>query len=144
MYFIYFTILLFELWASHLLGICPNTWTILPALFALVIVEIRSAFLPRLVSTRILLFYVSCHSLDDKYVTTYPTFTTFFPLRWCLINNHFWIGLEPQSFWFSIPCSLGWQMHATVLSYWLRWSLANSLLGLALDNNTFFPQLPSS
>jgi hypothetical protein len=32
------------------------------------------------------------------------------------------------------PCSLGWQVHATIHSYWLRWGLTNFLPGQALNH----------
>jgi hypothetical protein len=43
-----------------------------PALFALVILEIGSCFLPEQAWTMILLLYTSCHSWDDRCVSLYP------------------------------------------------------------------------
>jgi hypothetical protein len=80
--------------------------------------EIRSWFLPRPAWTMILLFYASCHCWNDKNMPPHSTFIlwdgglpNFFALA---VLNH-----DPPHL--SIPNRLGWQVHATRPSYWLRW-----------------------
>jgi hypothetical protein len=68
-----------------------------PALFALVILEIGSHFLPRLVCTTIILFKVYHHCWDNRYVPS-PLPCTFFLFSWGLIKLFSpWAGLEPRA-----------------------------------------------
>jgi hypothetical protein len=77
MYFL--TVLGFELRASNLLDRTSNTQATLPSFFTLVILEIRSYFLPRLAWTMTLLFYTSYLHWDDRHIPLCPAL---FPLRW--------------------------------------------------------------
>jgi hypothetical protein len=62
--------------ALHLLGMCSTAWAKHPALYTLVIFEIRSHFLPKPVWTIVLLFYTSHCYWDDRHVPRLPL------LRW--------------------------------------------------------------
>jgi hypothetical protein len=98
-------------------------------LFALVILEIGSCFLPRPAWTMFLLFYAFCSSWNDRHA---PPHLAFFPIEMG-ISQTFLSGLawnhNPPNL--SLLHSLRWQVHATVPSCWLRWGLAN-----------FFPSCP--
>jgi hypothetical protein len=69
----FFSVLGFELRASHSVDTCFTTWAIPPAIFAPVILEIGSCFSPRPAWTVILLFYASLHCFDDRCVTAHPS-----------------------------------------------------------------------
>jgi hypothetical protein len=95
---------LFFLFLFGSTGVCwlgrhSTTWATPPVLFALVILEIGSRFLPRLAWTTVLLFYTSCHGWDDGGV---PPCSALFPSR-CgcgLMNFLFPLDcLELWSFW---------------------------------------------
>jgi hypothetical protein len=93
---------------------------------ALVILEIGSCFL-----CIVILFYASwCHWNNNH---TLP-FSAFFHWGEMRFHKHFaWVGLKWQSSNLSLPNSLGWQVHATTPSYWLRWGLMKFLQRLALN-----------
>jgi hypothetical protein len=65
---IFLAVLRLEFGVLHLVGRHSTTWSIPPALCAVVILEIEYYFLPRPVWISILLFYISCHTWDDKHV----------------------------------------------------------------------------
>jgi hypothetical protein len=106
----------------EVLGLEPrdSAWATPLALFALVILETGSHFLPRLTLTTILLaitgrqvhiITLSFFSID---IESHKTFFAQVGLTW---------NLDPP---ISFPSSLGWQMCTTIPSYWLRWGLTNS------------------
>jgi hypothetical protein len=93
-----------------------------PALFALVILEIGSCFLPRVTWTAVFLFYASCCSWDDGCVPLYPVFFSVeMGVSQTLLPVLAW-NCDPSPL--SLPCSLGWQAHSTGPRYWLRWVAA--------------------
>jgi hypothetical protein len=77
----------------------------------LVIFETGSCFMPGLEHDPPILCW------DDRYALPCPDF---FPLRWGLVNllSRLAWNCDPPSF--SLP-QLGWQVHITLPSYWLRW-----------------------
>jgi hypothetical protein len=76
-----------KLRASCSLGRHSTSWVTTPVLFALLVLEIGSCFLPRLTWTTVHLFYASFCHLDAT--------PSFFPLRWYLTNLFAGTGLKP-------------------------------------------------
>jgi hypothetical protein len=120
----------FELRALCLQSSCYTPWATPPALFALVILEIWSHFLPRLASGLILQFkLLQCHW---NYRLALP----------CPVFSH-WNGVLQICFclsWsrtlLSLWYSLKWQACVTMPSYWLRWGLLYFLLRLTSNHNS--------
>jgi hypothetical protein len=79
-------------WGCYILLVRHSTvWATYPALFALIVLEIGSHFLPRPAWPMILLYYDSCCSWNDRSVPPYQAFVTIIEM------SHFaWAGLEPQ------------------------------------------------
>jgi hypothetical protein len=67
---------------------------------------------------------------------TMPSFSS---LRWCLTNFLALDGLESQSSSPQPPSGMGWQVQATVPSYWLKLGLSNFLPRLV--SNWYPPNL---
>jgi hypothetical protein len=82
LFLFFLAVLWFELMVLHFLGRQSTIWAILPALLALVILKIKSHFLPWLTWTTILRVYTSCCSWDDRCMATIPSYC----LRWSLVN----------------------------------------------------------
>jgi hypothetical protein len=72
--FVCLVVLGLKLRASHLRGRHSTTWDTLPALFALIILEIGSPFLSMLAWIAILLFYASHCWWDDRCTPSHSTF----------------------------------------------------------------------
>jgi hypothetical protein len=64
----------FEVRSLHLIGRYFSAWTMPPASFALVILDLGSYVLPRLTWTVIFLFYAFHSRWDDKHAPPGPTF----------------------------------------------------------------------
>jgi hypothetical protein len=87
---LFFEILGFEFRALSLMCRHSATGVTLPALFALVILEMGSCSLPGLASNSDLPSYASCSSWNDRHAPC----VLFFLLRWGLMNFFAWAGLE--------------------------------------------------
>jgi hypothetical protein len=123
---------------SHLLGRSSTAWATLLALFALIL-EIGSHFLPRLAWT-----WSSYFTFPAVVGMTGTITPAFFPLGYDLINIFCPAGLDPWSSWSQPLMYLGWQVWATVPSYWWRWGLVNYLPRQTSNSNLPYLSLPSS
>jgi hypothetical protein len=98
-FLLFFVVVEFELRASCLLGRCCITWAMPLVLFALVIFQVGSSFLPGLAWTVIILLNL-LGSWDHRYVPPCPaywlrwSFTNFLPRSsnhslpiWCLLSS---------------------------------------------------------
>jgi hypothetical protein len=85
---------------------------------------VGSCFLLRSVCTIILLFHASCSYWHGRHIPPCPSFSTE------MQSQAFFPGLACNFYHpVSLLCSMGWQLHTTAPSYWLKWGLANFLPG---------------
>jgi hypothetical protein len=97
-----------------------TTWATPLDLFALVILEIGSWFLPRLAFTAILLFYASCCSLDDRHVSPCKVFSPWGDILQTFLPGLAW-NCDPPNL--NLQCSFRLQLQHHYPSYRLRWDL---------------------
>jgi hypothetical protein len=126
----------FEVIALCLLVRCftPVPWP--SVLFALVVLEIGSWFLPRPSS------YFKLPTIAR--MTGIYHHIQLFPLRWCLKSVLSGLAWNLYSLHFGLPHGLEWHAHATVPSYWLGWDLTTLRDGFELWSSKSQPCLPSS
>jgi hypothetical protein len=141
---------LFFVWGS--IGVWTQCFTLLkkallllePCLFALLILEIVSQFLHRMAWLTILLFKLP----TVPEMTSVATMSSFFKWRWGSPKFFFFFASGwPRTviLWISAYQTAWDDRHMPPMpSYWLRWDLANSLLGLTLNHDPPYVSLPSS
>jgi hypothetical protein len=124
----------FELKALHLLDRHSTAWATHPALFALVILETGSQFLPRLAWTTILLFYTSCCDWDSRSAPP-CLFSVEMRSCWLCVLDWPWtmillISAQTMSSYVCLPCS--WDDRHTLYIQLIDWvgGLTNFLPGL--------------
>jgi hypothetical protein len=96
--------------------------------------------LPRQVWTTIL-FSDSCHCWNDRHRPPHPAILHWDGVLWTFLP---WLTCNHDPPDLSHLCNMGWQVCATVSSYWLRWGSLELSAQAALNCDPLDLSLPSS